>query len=108
MTKFYVSAVLVPRKAEEGQGNKPAEVFLTRYDEHTRNPAEARMRLRDALLLVSPDEDAGTHWAESRPYFEPDWFHYEHRRLVPPANITPASYRRVTRLLERARCEVTS
>ena len=104
MPKFLVEADLVPSTADDANCVRD-QVLLNRFGEHTRNYKEAAMRLRDALLLVQPDQDAGTHWTESQPYFEDDWFDYEYRRLVPPVNITPASYRRVTRLLQKIRRE---
>ena len=60
---------------------------------------EYGMSLREALRLVYPREDCGCWWSESDGDTDYRTGGVETRSLHPPRNITPSSYRRVSRLL---------
>jgi hypothetical protein len=61
---------------------------------------DAPMTLREALSCAGPDEDCGRWWTETGSS-RADWRTgaVETRAIHPPANITAASYARVSRLL---------
>lgn len=57
------------------------------------------MTLRAALQLCQPQEDCGRWWSETDGDTDYRTGAVETRSIHPPRNITPAAYRRITRLL---------
>jgi hypothetical protein len=106
MVSFRVTyEIITPESAENGEAEScgfvtPGDWHFT-IEEARDAGAEIEMTLRDAMRLANPSEDCGTWFAEG----SPDRIRYddgasEYRSIHPPRNITPASYKRIKRLLK--------
>lgn len=97
--------IVTPESAENGEAAEHG--FVTPGNWHDpietalkEPPGAYDMSLREAMRLAYPQHDCGQWWGEEGG----DRMDYrtgavETRSIHPPCNITPASYRRVTRLL---------
>ena len=76
-----------------GNGRDDIETAMTQ-------PRDAyNITLREAMGLASPNEDSGNWWTEHEHDTDYRTGAVENRSIHPPRNITPASYRRVSRIL---------
>ena len=102
MGKFRVSyEVVTPESAEHGDAESRG--YVTPGEWRTDDAGEADMTLREAMRLAFPQEDAGRWWQEVDGRQNYTTGAVESRAINPPANITKASYARVTRLLFKSR-----
>ena len=88
--------IVTPESAEIGDAEERGYVAPSGW--HDSEPA--RMTLREALRLASPQQDCGRWFAEEddgRQDFSTGAV--ETRSIHPPRSITPASYARVRRIL---------
>lgn len=87
--------IVTPESAEIGDAE--ARGFVAPGGWH--DDAPARMTLREALRLASPQQDCGRWFAEEDGREDYRTGAVEARSIHPPRNITPASYARVRRAL---------
>jgi hypothetical protein len=88
--------IVTPESAENGEAAENGFIsdYGLRYE-----TAPPCMTLREALRLVSPSYDCGRWFDEPEHNTDYRTGAVESRALHPPKNITPASYRRLARLL---------
>lgn len=94
---FHVTyEIVTPASAECGEAYEAG--FVQPGGMKTDDPGEG-MTLREALQLASPYEDCGRWWQEIDGSDDYRTGANEVRAIHPPANITAASYHRISRLL---------
>lgn len=105
MTRFRVTyEIVTPESAEHGDAEENGFVMPGEWrdsiDVAMKKPDSAYdITLREAMRLAHPQEDCGTWWSECDGRQDYRTGAYETRSIHPPENISPSSYRRVTRLL---------
>ncbi len=96
--------IVTPESAENGEAEEHG--FVTPGDWH--DDIEAALKepfdtynvtLREAMRLAFPQEDCGRWWMECDGRMDYRTGAIETRAIHPPRNITPSSYRRVSRIL---------
>lgn len=106
MNRFTVTyTITTPESAEHGDYHTtgfvtPGDWHWPMGDELIPTSGELNMSLREAMLLASPSADCG-RWFEETGEDRCDYRSgaIEQRAIHPPQGITPASYRRVARIL---------
>lgn len=96
--------IVTPESAENGDTEENGFVLPGDWRDSIEvamnQPRDAyNVTLREAMRLASPQEDCGMWWAECDGREDYQTGAIETRSIHPPHNITPSSYRRVSRLL---------
>jgi hypothetical protein len=98
--RFTVTFELVtPESAQHGEAEASGFVLPGGWHVDATDPSDVTMDLRSAAALVSTLEDSGWSFTELDGRIDYRTGAEERRALHPPRNITPASYRRLSRLL---------
>lgn len=98
--RFFVTYEIITSESAE-DGETESRGYVQPGEWHTDDRGEP-LTLREALDLCRPSEDCGTWFCETSPIENRDHFEKgedEYRSLHPVA-ITPASYRRLRKLLK--------
>jgi hypothetical protein len=91
--------IVTPESAEYGEAEESGFVLPGGWHVDATDPSDVTMDLRSAAALVSTLEDSGRWFTETDGHLDYRTGVLERRALHPPRNITPASYKRLSRLL---------